>query len=352
MGARNTKPKASLLVVDDDEGLLALMSGTLEEAGYAVRGAGGGAATLKAMDASLPDLLLLDLKLKDMGGRELLRRLREAGRNVPFIVITGQGDEKVAVELMREGALDYVSKDTGLLDLLPNIVERAFRTIQASAALQAEIRERRRLEKEILEVSENEQRRIGQDLHDGLGQQLTAIEFMCQSLVGDLEKSNPQIAPRLARIAAFLREAISQTRALAHSMAKFQLDANGLRAALEELVEQAGHTGSLRAHFACPEAIVLPDGDVALQLYRITQEALQNVIRHSKAREVTVSVRRDAAGLELLISDNGIGYAARDSAGMGLRVMRHRASVAGGKLEVGPGPKGGTVVRCLLLPAP
>ena len=114
--------------------------------------------------------------------------------------MTGQGDEKVAVEVMKQGALDYVMKDTGLLDLLPAVVRRALGTVAQERALAKAHAESRRLEGKILEISERERRRIGADLHDGLGQQLTAIELMCAGLKEDTARIRPEIAERLDRM--------------------------------------------------------------------------------------------------------------------------------------------------------
>src|SRR2546430_1719087 len=197
--------------------------------------------------------MLLDLNMRDVGGTALIKRLHRADAPVPFIVVTGQGDEKVAVEVMKQGALDYVMKDTGLLDLLPSVVRRALAAVERersladaqarfAAALRAtndgvwgwHIKEGR---------SYRSQWRIGQELHDGLGQQLTAIELMCQSLREDLTATQPGLAVQADRMGEFLRKAIGQTRSLAHGLTPFMLDAEGLRSGLAELVERTSSIG-------------------------------------------------------------------------------------------------------------
>jgi DNA-binding NtrC family response regulator len=127
----------NILVVDDDEGLLVLMADTLQAEGYAVTTVGSGAAALDWLGGHAPDLMLLDLKMQGVGGAALLKRLKRDDAPVPFVVVTGQGDEKVAVEVMKQGALDYVMKDSGLLDLLPGVVRRALTTIERDRALAA-----------------------------------------------------------------------------------------------------------------------------------------------------------------------------------------------------------------------
>src|SRR3569833_2119736 len=131
------EPTPSLLIVDDDEGLLFLMAQALEAEGYTVGTAGSGAEAQAWLSKDSADLMLLDLKMKDGGGAALVKRLRREDMPVPFIVVTGQGDEKVAAELMKQGALDYVMKDTGMLDLLPSIVKRAWATVVRDRELAA-----------------------------------------------------------------------------------------------------------------------------------------------------------------------------------------------------------------------
>src|SRR5437868_3569772 len=124
-----------LLVVDDDEGLLYLMAETLRAEGQAVVTASTAAAARAQLDAARPDLIILDLKLPDGRGAALVADLQRGRAAVPFIVVTGQGDEKVAVEVMKQGALDYVMKDMAMLELLPNVVKRALGVVAQGKAL-------------------------------------------------------------------------------------------------------------------------------------------------------------------------------------------------------------------------
>ena len=121
---RQTSQHASILVVDDDEGLLILMAETLRAEGYEVATATSAQAAGEALSQQRPDLMILDLKLPDEHGPALVAKLRQGDQPVPFVVVTGQGDEKIAVEVMKQGALDYLIKDTRLLDLLPAVLQR------------------------------------------------------------------------------------------------------------------------------------------------------------------------------------------------------------------------------------
>ncbi len=337
-----------LLVVDDDEGMLFLMAGVLRTAGYEVLTADSGATARARLDERTPDLMLLDFKLRDVAGPELLRRLRQQHRAVPFIMVTGQGDERLAVEVMKQGALDYVMKDAALLELLPAVVQRGLMAIERDRALAAAGRERHRLEKEILQAGEREQHRIGEDLHDGLGQQLTAIEMMCASLKSDVVARQPDLVPQVDRIGGMLREAIAQTRSMARGLVPVKDEPDALWASLIELADRMNALGRVRCRFECAGLVLIRDNAVAGHLYRIVQEAVNNALRHSGADEVVIRLGARKGAVELEISDDGQGLQKSADAGMGLRVMKHRADVIGARLVVDSKPGRGVTVTCTL----
>ena len=341
-----TVPSARILVVDDDEGLLVLMSNALRAEGHAVTSASSGAMMLKRLVEDQPELLLLDLKLKDIQGQALLQRMEREGVKVPFIVVTGQGDEKVAVEIMRRGALDYLAKSSAMLDLLPGVVGRALTAVARERALATERAERLRLEREALEIVEKEQRRIGADLHDGLGQQLTAIEILCAGLKEDVA-GQPKLARQVARIGGMLRESISQVRALSRGLVPVGEGADALWGSLVELVQQTNSLGRIECRLDSPEVVPVDSPILAGQLYRIAQEAVNNAVKHSRAKCITVGLTRRGGELALDITDNGRGLPKVVRPGLGLKVMRHRAGVIGAVLTVESGATG-TSVRCRL----
>ncbi len=338
-------PPSAILVVDDDEGLNVLMAETLRSEGYEVATALRGADAITRLAERRPDLLLLDLKLKDVGGQMLLERLRRDAVTVPFVIVTGQGDEKVAVELMKQGALDYVMKDTSLLELLPAVVKRALDTVARDRALAAAKLEQARLEKAIVEISEREQHRIGEDLHDGLGQELIAIEMLCTSLQEDVKKM-PEVAKDLKQIGKLLRESIRHVRLLARGLVPVKGEPDALQTSLMELAERTLSLGRCHCRLVCPEAVLIDDPMIAGHLYRIAQEATNNALKHSQAHDIVIALKREKGHVILKITDNGRGFTATKSAGMGLHVMRHRASVIGAELTIEPVPGKGTTITC------
>lgn len=339
-----------LLVVDDDEGLLLLMAETLRGAGYAVATAESAKTARAWLERHTPDLLILDLKLHDGRGPALVAELGRDKVRVPFVVVTGQGDEKVAVEVMKQGALDYVIKDTRLLDLLLAVVQRALAAVAQEKALVAAQAEHKRLERAILAASERERQSIGADLHDNLGQQLTALELMCTALKEDTTGQRA-VAKRLDTMGKMLREAISQTRLLARGLVPVGGEPDALQNGLTELAERIDSIGRVRCRFDCPEPVAVGDPLVASHLYRIAQEALNNAVKHARATQVTIRLACTAGTLALQISDDGAGLSKSRPAprsGLGLGVMQHRASAIGAELTTRSKRGEGVTIECRL----
>jgi signal transduction histidine kinase len=346
--------RARILVVDDDEGLLILMAEVLRAEGHEVATAGSGQAALRWLAAETPDLMLLDLKLRDIDGPALLEKLQRTESHTPFLVVTGQGDEKAAVEVMKRGALDYVMKDTALLDLLPTIVQRTLAGLARERELAAAQAESRRLELEVRAASERERHAIGADLHDGLGQLLTAVEFMCAALKADTAASQPEVAERLDQMGGLLRDAVAQTRFLARGLVPLGGGPDALQIGLAELASRTDSLRKIRCNFECPVPVFLPDDATTGHLYRIAQEAVNNALKHSGAGRIIIRLRTVAGRIELQITDDGAGLPEPQpsSGGVGLGLMRHRAEVIGAGLRIESRPRGGVTVTCSLpLPA-
>jgi PAS domain S-box-containing protein len=208
---------------------------------------------------------------------------------------------------------------------------------------------RKVLEREVLEIAAREQRRIGQELHDGVGQELTGLGLMANALVQRRfqDAAQQRIATRLL---AELDRVQQQVRALSRGLVPVHVEARGLCAALDDLAASTSEQSGIPIGFDCPEAIEVPDHATATELFHIAQEALSNALRHGQPRQVRLSLRRAAGGLCLGIQDDGAGTQDRpkDGNGIGLRIMRHRAEQIGGVLHIGSAAGGGTVVTCTL----
>ncbi len=209
-----------------------------------------------------------------------------------------------------------------------------------------DITERKRLEKEILEISEREQRRIGQDLHDGLCQHLAGIELMSQVLEQKLARRSKAAAARAGDIAKNVRDAIGHTRLLARGLSPVTLESEGLMSALQELAINTEKIFRVACRFDGDPPVLVSDYPAATHLFRLAQEAVSNAIKHGQANRILIRLRQERGRLALSIIDNGSGFPTQipKSKGMGLRIMQSRAGMIGGTLAIERNTAGGTSV--------
>lgn len=215
-----------------------------------------------------------------------------------------------------------------------------------------DITRRKELEREVVEAATTEQRRIGEDLHDTVGQELTALTIQTGDLVYALD-TDPSAAQRLAEnMARGLRRCQQQLRAVIRGLLPVAVDAGGLMAALSDLVDRTRDESALECAFDCPEPVAVADNLTATQLYLIAQEAVHNALKHARAQRVRVALAPLArGGLVLRVADDGRGMPTDPPAGngQGLRIMGHRAALIGARLTIGPATPTGTVVTCELI---
>ncbi len=234
------------------------------------------------------------------------------------------------------------------LEISTRLIERDGRQVEVEG-IARDVTERRRLEREILEVSTREQRRIGHDLHDGVCQQLAGISCLSDILAGKLDEQGRPEAAEAHQITDLLNQANKQTRGVARGLFPVQLEENGLVSALEELAENAGNFFHTRCEFHCETPVAVRDHAVAQHLYFIAQEAMVNAVRHGQASLIELRLAKgDGHPCVLTIQDNGTGLAAppAKSRGMGIRIMKYRARLIGAELQVRSRPGGGTEVVC------
>jgi len=218
-----------------------------------------------------------------------------------------------------------------------------------------QLKESEALEKEILEISNREQRRIGHDLHDGVCQQLAGIALLTASLADDLEAHHAGgAAAEAERISTLLNEAIEQTRGVARGLFPVHLEEKGLLFALEELAANASDLFKINCQFVADHPPQTVEKGIALHLYYIVLEAVANASKHGATRKVVIRLRPDAKGYRLSVQDDGIGFSRPGvgHAGMGIRIMEYRARVIGATLNLQSQPGSGTCVTCLFVPIP
>ncbi len=229
------------------------------------------------------------------------------------------------------------------------IMSGAAGSVRYVIASGTDITERKLMERTILEISGREQRRIGQDLHDGLGQHLTGIAFLSKVQEQRLEERSRPEAAGAAKIVGLVNEAIHKTRELARGLLPVQSDAQGLMSALQHFSSEVEDLFQVGCRFECEEPVLVPDEAIANHLYRIAQEAVHNAIRHGKARNIVILLRAASDSGVLTVRDDGVGIAepAGSHSGMGLQIMRYRVSMIGGTLEIARCPDRGTLVTCV-----
>ena len=235
-------------------------------------------------------------------------------------------------------------------DLEARVQQRTADLKTANAKLQTAITERKRLEHELLDITEKERRRIGLDLHDDLGQKLSGVALMTKGLQLRLSKQRSVESKEAAKIHRLIQEAMSHASDVAHDLAALDLREGDLPSALNGLAARAKDLFSISCRFEAQGKIPALEPAVVGQLYKIAQEALTNAIKHGKARRVGISLSNGGASVILKIRNDGLPFPdlKSRSTGMGLRIMNYRASLIGASLEVGCRSPRGTLVTCSL----
>jgi two-component system CheB/CheR fusion protein len=216
---------------------------------------------------------------------------------------------------------------------------------------------RKELEREVVEIASLEQRRIGQDLHDSVGQELTALNLLAKDLAEAMRTDPAKASPLVERMTEGLQRSQQELRAVLRGLLPVPVDSEGLMAALTDLANYTQQEGKVMCVFDCPKPVWVADNLTATHLYLIAQEAVHNTVKHAQARKVRITLQAEE-GLVLRVQDDGIGMPAQPPSaftpkeegkgGWGLRIMQNRAAIIGAKLTIAPAEPTGTVVTCVL----
>jgi two-component system, LuxR family, sensor kinase FixL len=246
------------------------------------------------------------------------------------------GDQVVGV--LEFFAAEIEEPDNHLLELMANIGTQLGRIV-----------ERRRMQEELIDAVWEQQRYFGQELHDTLGQELTGIGMMVNSLARKLEASGSETAQSIREVGEMIQQAKTGVRRLAKGLFPVEVDAEGLRAALEDLSRTTCERCSIDCRFSVEGAIHTLDNSVATHLFRIAQEAVNNAVKHSLAKQIRIRLESSPEHVELRIEDDGRGIDQDQTdrfSGMGLRIMRYRANLIGASFRIGGTPGEGTELCC------
>ncbi len=236
-------------------------------------------------------------------------------------------------------------------DLETQVQERTRSLQKAYKDLQEEVKERQLLQNEVLSISDKERQRIGSDLHDSLGQQLTAVSLRLAILTKRLLKRNMPEVTAARELQEEMKGVTKEARSISHGLSPLRLHDDGLIATLHSLAVDTGDIHGIACKFTCDDNVYVTNQAIAIHLYRITQEAITNAQKHGKANIITITMNKhpnyNTMG-EIHIEDNGCGITEshRSSDGIGLRSMNFRAEAIGGAINIEENNKiGGTTIH-------
>jgi signal transduction histidine kinase len=296
------------------------------------------------------DVILSDYNLPGFSGLEALEILRESGQLLPFILISGEIGEQVAVRAMLNGASDYLLKNN-LARLVPAMLH-AIESVQAQRAkLEADMalgqseQRLRELAQYLQSSIEAERAAIAREIHDEIGGSLTALKFDLEWIAR--RAGDPALAQRAQGAVETVGSALEASKRIMHNLRPAILE-QGLTAALQWMTQRFERRNGVIATFRCnrDELPPLPEG-VALAAYRTAQEALTNVSKHAFATRVDLDLTLAGRVMSLEVTDNGRGLNQEDLAkarSFGIRGLRERAAQVGGWVELASGPGGTTLI--------
>ena len=211
-----------------------------------------------------------------------------------------------------------------------------------------DISQRRELERQIIDTSTREQERIGQDIHDGLGQQLTAVTLLAKTLAKKLEKTQRPEAAQARQLAQQIEQTLRDSRGITQGLAPVGVAPERLIDALATLAEEVQRASGVHCELISPDEATVTDPLMTAHLYRIAQEAISNAARHGKPTRIDIRLEQRDRTIRLTVKDDGQwdDSAKSDHRGLGLHIMGYRAGILGGKLSVSPQPDGGTLMLC------
>ncbi|HTS17010.1 MAG TPA: MASE1 domain-containing protein [Verrucomicrobiae bacterium] len=294
---------------------------------------------------------------RGMGALGALSAMRASGEEFPIeasishMEVEGQKLFTVILRDITERKRTEAELEAWRHELELRVEQRTVELAMAHRQLQAQIEERKRLEVEITRAIEGEQLRLGQELHDGLGQQLAGISYMMGALKVKMDRAADPGARDARKIEKLLQQSVEQIRNLARGFYPVELERRGLFFALKEIAHTTEQSFGVRCVVRVEEpGAIEPDGPAAIQLFRIAQEAVHNAVKHAQASQITIRFTRDGEHLSLIVKDDGVGLPAgtAETKGMGLRIMDHRARMIGARFEICVDTHGGTIVACSL----
>ena len=337
---------STILIVDDNPSARETLVSMLESENYQIELAKDGFQALQILSQSQPDLILLDVMMPGMDGFEVCRRIRSTPplAEVPIIILTALDDRASLLMGIESGADDFLSKPVDRYELQARV--RTIVRLNRYRQLVEQRENLREMTERLIAAQEEERHRISRELHDDLGQSLTTHMISLRNLQDDLTIPQEVLFERLQALQDQSYEIFVKIRRLAQDLRPPVLDALGLKVSMQTYCAEFARRTHLPVTFDVDESIPsLPD-IYNIALYRILQEALNNIIKHAKAGHVWVDLSLEDDIITLTVQDNGQGFETeeRQSDGIGLSSMRERVVIAGGKFNISSTHKRGTIL--------
>jgi signal transduction histidine kinase len=337
--------KIKVLLIEDDEDDYILVRDLLSEVphvDYDIQWASSYEQGLKAIDIPFHDVCLLDYRLGERNGIDLLYEVMGMGYRVPIIFLTGQGNYEVDMEAMKAGAADFLAKG----EISGPILDRSIRYSIEHRRVLENLRESegrcRLLSSELLSAQEAERRNIAREIHDSLGQTLAVIKFEVEGVLEQVRRGTSENAVgALQKLMSTVQNASEEARRIQLDLRPPMLDDFGVEVTINWFCREFQKVYSaiqIDKRIEIEEENKIPQ-TLGISLYRIVQEAFNNIARHSKGNRVLLSLESNNNGVAMTIQDNGRGFdpeevRKRYRRGMGLSSMKERAELSGGTLSI------------------
>lgn len=337
---------STILIVDDEHSARETVLAILEGRGYRLETAASGLEAIQKAGELPPDLILLDVMMPGMDGFEVCLQLREniRLREIPILLLTALDDRQSRLEGLGAGADDFISKP-----LDPQELRARVATITRLNRYRTLVEQRENLDEmalRVIQAQEDERLRISREIHDDIGQALTAHQIQLQFLHDRLPKNNEDLRQSVKELISETTGTFSRLRLLAQDLRPPLLDTLGIALALKAFCNDFSRRTGLRTNFESDQDIPQLSDATCVTLYRVQQEALTNAARHAGASQTWVTLNSDEDEVCLTVQDDGKGLAAHEGGhkGLGLQGMRERVTLAGGRFNLRSVPGQGTIL--------
>lgn len=357
--------KRTILVVDDDILTIDLLENILESEGYQIKAATTGEQAITICKQALPDLVLLDVMMPGISGFETCRRLKllKTIREIPIIFMTALAAIDEKVKGFEVGGVDYIAKPIAVEEVLArikthiNIRSMHKRLESQNKLLQQEVYERqkkeahiRTLSRELMKAQENERQRISFELHDQIAQDLAMLKISVDTLLDYQVKIPVNMREKISEFSKILKTIITAVRDLSYDLRSPLLEQFGLVRTVAQLCDDFSKKTGLRINFVHSNKLKgRIDFDTEIYLFRLIQEAINNIWKHADARHARIELALTSPTIILRIEDDGRGFdvencltTAQKDKRMGLRNMKERIGLIGGEFHIQSSPLQGT----------